>query len=306
MSTFCIICKKPEELTDEHIIPEFLGGNLKIKRVCKPCNEKMGDTFEGRLANNVVFTLPNFINNISGKSVVPNPLAGSKTTSTNEKVFVEFSENKFKVKNHPEVSIFKKDGKDVFSMNIDPSDLDKAEKIIEKKINRHYKDMPRESREELVRKLYQDLINRPVTEIPSPVIKSSFTVNFKDLKLLFIKIAYEIGFYNFGRNYIDESVAEKLRVSLHSQSAEEIKVSFFPDIGNMKELFLEDKHHICLTRNVCYIKIYGIDAMMYISDTNSVFDISSEDSIIYEFDYINKSHIKQTLAEKVSYLNSIR
>lgn len=303
MNGLCIICKKIDELTDEHIIPEFLGGDLIIKNVCKTCNDKMGGTFEGRLSNNEIFTFPNFINNISGKSVVPNPLSGTKKTTTGEKVFVEFEKNKLKVKSHPVISIKSNAREDVFSISIDPSDLDKAEEIIRKKINRHYKDMPEETREKLVNKLYQDCVNSPITETPPPIIQDRFFVNFKDLELLFIKIAYEIGFYNFGENYIDDPVAEKLRVSLDNQFEEKIKVGFFPDIGYMKGLFLEGKHYICLAKNICYIKIHGIDAMICISEANSAFDISQQDLIIYDFDYINKKHIKQTLAERIMYLN---
>jgi len=302
MTDSCIICKKSDELTDEHIIPEFLGGNLTITSVCKPCNDKMGNTFDGRLSKNEIFSLPNFVYNISGKSGVPRPLEGSKQTKLNEKVYVEFSENKFKVKSYPQISIIKENGEDVFSMKIDPSDLGKAKEIIGKKINRYYKDTPSSFRENLIDKLYHDLTNRPVTESPSPIVKGSFTVDFTDLKLLFIKIAYEIGHHNFGKSFTNNPVAEILRIALYKQFVKEINVSFFPEIGSMKKLFFEDNHYVCLARNVCYIKIHGIDAMIHISDVNSDFDISSEKSIIYDFNYKRKSHLKQTLTERAFYI----
>lgn len=53
----CIICigenpiTEDNPLTDEHIIPEFIGGSLVKKNVCKTCNSKMGTGFEGALAN---------------------------------------------------------------------------------------------------------------------------------------------------------------------------------------------------------------------------------------------------------------
>jgi len=264
----------------------------------------MGSTFEGRLSKNEIFSIPNFVYNISGKSGVPRPLEGSKKTKSNEKVFVEFSEDKFKVKSHPQISIIKENGEDVFSMKIDPSDLGKAKEIIGKKINRYYKNTPSNFRENLIDKLYHDLTNKPVIESPPPTIKGSFTVDFTDLKLLFIKIAYEIGYHNFGESFTNNPVAETLRIALYKQFVKEIDVSFFPEIGSMKELFFEDNHYVCLARNVCYIKLHGIDAMIHISDVNSDFDISSEKSIIYDLNYKRKSHLKQTLTERAFYINN--
>ncbi len=38
-----------EELTDDHVFPEFLGGRRSI-RVCRDCNSRFGHSFEGRAA----------------------------------------------------------------------------------------------------------------------------------------------------------------------------------------------------------------------------------------------------------------
>jgi HNH endonuclease len=43
----CIICLKINcEFTNEHVIPESLGGNLQCDFVCRDCNSKFGGTFE--------------------------------------------------------------------------------------------------------------------------------------------------------------------------------------------------------------------------------------------------------------------
>lgn len=39
-SVNCIFCQKDCQATDEHIVPEFAGGSLTIKEVCKDCNSK--------------------------------------------------------------------------------------------------------------------------------------------------------------------------------------------------------------------------------------------------------------------------
>lgn len=38
----CILCLKKGPLNKEHIIPEFLGGNLKAYCLCKKCNSRLG------------------------------------------------------------------------------------------------------------------------------------------------------------------------------------------------------------------------------------------------------------------------
>jgi len=303
MST-CIICKEHHKLTDEHVIPEFVGGSLIIKAVCKGCNDKMGRTFEGRLSNNEIFTLPNFIHNISGKSkTVPSPLTGNKKTQEGKKVFVELINDQITVKNYPKISIENINGKDLFSINIHPSDLGKAKQMIKKKINRHYKDMPKDRREKLTNKLYQDVCSSKVKKSPSPTIKSSFMVDFNDLYLFFIKIAYEIGYYHYGLEFIEQSTAEKLRLSIYNEAPESVNGSLDPEMKEFDNLMKEEKHYIFLTRNMCYIKIYELSALVIISESNSKYDLPLEDSIFYEFNYKKKSYKKQSLREKVGYLS---
>jgi hypothetical protein len=54
----CIFCKKNEndgrdhKLTDEHIIPEVIGGWITIPFVCKKCNNNLGSEFESKLKKN--------------------------------------------------------------------------------------------------------------------------------------------------------------------------------------------------------------------------------------------------------------
>ena len=50
----CIICReiKNENLfSEEHIIPDSLGGTIKISEVCKKCNEEMGKKLDYHLTD---------------------------------------------------------------------------------------------------------------------------------------------------------------------------------------------------------------------------------------------------------------
>ena len=52
----CIICRKEKEnkeFSDEHVIPDSLGGVYHIYNVCKECNSRLGDKIDIHLVNNI-------------------------------------------------------------------------------------------------------------------------------------------------------------------------------------------------------------------------------------------------------------
>jgi hypothetical protein len=44
----CIICLANDVLSEEHVVPAALGGDLKCDLLCKPCNDLFGSSFEAR------------------------------------------------------------------------------------------------------------------------------------------------------------------------------------------------------------------------------------------------------------------
>jgi hypothetical protein len=44
----CIICLENDTLSEEHVIPEALGGDLTCDFLCKPCNDVFGSSFESK------------------------------------------------------------------------------------------------------------------------------------------------------------------------------------------------------------------------------------------------------------------
>src|SRR3954454_16535021 len=44
----CIICLGNDALSEEHLIPAALGGNLKCDFLCKSCNDLFGSSFEAK------------------------------------------------------------------------------------------------------------------------------------------------------------------------------------------------------------------------------------------------------------------
>lgn len=45
----CIICLREEPLTEEHVIPQAIGGILSVRFLCKSCNSTLGSTVEARV-----------------------------------------------------------------------------------------------------------------------------------------------------------------------------------------------------------------------------------------------------------------
>lgn len=51
MNAICFICKEPQTLTLEHIIPQAIGGRLKGKLYCKACNNTFGHALDEEISN---------------------------------------------------------------------------------------------------------------------------------------------------------------------------------------------------------------------------------------------------------------
>lgn len=49
MSNLCFACKKPHNLTVEHIIPQAIGGRLKAKLYCAECNSAFGSELDAEI-----------------------------------------------------------------------------------------------------------------------------------------------------------------------------------------------------------------------------------------------------------------
>lgn len=50
MNNLCLACTKPRELTNEHIIPQAIGGRLKAPIFCKECNSTFGRELDAEVS----------------------------------------------------------------------------------------------------------------------------------------------------------------------------------------------------------------------------------------------------------------
>lgn len=242
--TTCIICLKPprdnnplSQLTDEHIISEFLGGNIIVKNVCKECNDRLGHRLEGPLSKNTLFKLYTSSNGIKGKkNKITNPLSGEYLSSGKKFRFEsDFSLYQLPVIEHQLTA----DGSFKINASIDIKDINKIEHDIFKTISRTAKSIGKSLDEDQIKENIKELVesckgNVEVTN--QPEIDVSFSLDLDQITLLGLKISYELLAWITGEDFILSSEFDAFRSSLENitlHSEIECKMT------NFHELFID-------------------------------------------------------------------
>ncbi|MEC4767955.1 HNH endonuclease [Halomonas sp. CUBES01] len=309
--TKCIICKKTPQgsnvLTDEHIFPEFIGGNLKKKNVCSSCNSNMGADFEGRLENGFLFSLFSYQAKVVKKSgLAKSPFvgdykAGGKTFEVDEDFnyklkFTGFEESR------------SSDGSTSFSMSIDEEDFGRAESLIVKKLARRLKKQGKNVDENKLRMHVNNLIEDGYkVESLKPELQRRFYIDrrfLSDLKLLALKVMFESMHY-FGCIPNDSKVLKKSRASLQKKNIDpfledKVFICDKDDFFVEKYLPLYTSYMICLG-GYCYLKIadwylliildYEIPSLYFILANLKEGDVSGDVIELINFlrgDYLKK------------------
>ena len=219
----CVICKSifgeddKNPQSDEHLIPEFLGGNFKIGILCKTCNNQMGGGFEDRLAQSFHGKAHANKYQIKGKSgKVPNsPLVGTYQYG-NKKIF--FTPD-YKVKTHYSFECIQNDEKGiVFSGHIDASDLESSKKQVVASVTRAFKKQGKKVDEANIYKQINQIIDNSKINIEhNPIINGKIVINLHDIELLLLKIAYETLCIHLGETVSNDEFFDGWRVSLKEQ-----------------------------------------------------------------------------------------
>ncbi len=221
----CIIClntpnnlNENSKLTVEHIVPEFLGGKLTLKNVCKACNERFGAKVEGPLSNNFLFKAYTYSNRIKGKKgELKNPLAGTYTYAERT---IRFNDD-FSIYQIPNYELYDRaDGGYGFKLSADIKDINKIENEVFKAMTRlaakkgHTIDKNKLS-EQL--KIVCSLAQENIRLIEQPELEVNFSIDFDMIALLAVKIAYEFIAYYFGSTIFNKEF-DKFRESLYNCS----------------------------------------------------------------------------------------
>lgn len=68
----CIICRQPTtSFSDEHVIPDAIGGYYHIYSVCKECNSDMGSLVDSKLTNHKFMEFQRRLYGLKGKPAKP-------------------------------------------------------------------------------------------------------------------------------------------------------------------------------------------------------------------------------------------
>ena len=303
-SITCIFCNNECQSTDEHIVPEFLGGTLVIKEVCKDCNSKMGSDFEGPLSRSVIFRLPRHLYGIQGKSMSPiNAFPGAGTTDDGTKIRLD---SEFKPYIVTKVDENKVEGGVEVNLVVDASDKDRIPQIVEAKIRRTAKnewpDMTSAEADALVKKALDALPTEYQTQKSQPTIKYSERIDINHLTLLMMKIAYEIAYHHFGSKVLNDVSNNKLRDAICNRDAKaEIAGGLFPKPDPF--LFVtapENCHCVILCQNMCYMRLFNITAIIQVSEKGSPFSLAEENWVVYWFNYIDKEWKKENFLSYIT------
>jgi len=176
----CIICREIKNknlFSEEHIIPDSLGGTIKILEVCKKCNEEMGKKLDYHLTDFISNRIYRKEYKISGKTgKIPEIIKNHTYDSKGRKIEIKTDENNnFKLIQSP-LKEFQDDNR--LQMLFQDGD-NKMEKIIE-----GFREKAKANGKEIEVK---------ITEVFEPPEKYNFKeeINLTALKMEFFKIAHE-------------------------------------------------------------------------------------------------------------------
>ena len=215
----CIICHKDNVvLSDEHVIPEAIGGYYHIYNVCKDCNSKLGDHVDKHLLNHWLIKASRHEHKLKGYSnTIPNPLIGDGELPTGEKVRVEEDKDgKLYIHLLPTSPVVSSDGHQ-FSIAVDAKD----EKLIPKMQEKVYK------KNNIDPSKCQIVTKKEIHQIERPMVHMQFAMDLNSYKFGLLKIAYEFAIDKVP-GYYDDSIAK-----LYSE------ILYQGDVSRLSETFIE-------------------------------------------------------------------
>lgn len=303
----CIICRKnkPNEMSDEHVIPDSLSGYYHIYCVCKTCNSNMGRFIDAPLVNHKLSDLYRWMNKIKGKSgKVPNPFNGVFTRDGSREKFKliekENGELDFKqISNEPTLTKINENEYRIsctFDLN---TPLKQKKHIIKKFCKRNGFEVDEfkfiESTQALADESFQ----------------SSWEIDTKRFKLGLLKIAYEFAVEKIPTYYFDPKAIEISSI-LNNADVEKLdKIRMgsgldFQLFEKLEHLFnFERKHNLWLMplkgKLICFIKLDTLFATAivlsnraHIEFEQSIIGINDLDEKRFQcdtiFSYIRKNH----------------
>lgn len=257
----CIICHRDGvELSDEHVIPDAIGGYYHIYSVCKECNSKLGNQVDSYLLKHWFIVGARHNNRLAGKTKkIPNPLIGDGEMEDGTKVRLE-EDKSGKLVTHilPTAPKISSDGKNV-TITLDEKDEKLADNIKKKA----FKKM------KLTSGAYRFDTSKTVHQIMNPWVRMQVEIDLKNYKIGILKIAYEFAVDKIPIYYMDP-MARLYSEILHDAAIDRLdEVNFEGDgLVHADKMLLEDfidysnvNRHILVLTNIngklyCMVKLF--------------------------------------------------
>lgn len=304
----CIICHADGvELTDEHVIPDAIGGYIHSRKVCKDCNSRMGDHVDNQLLNNFLIKGLRHTHKLKGKTnAIPNPLIGDGYLDTGEKVRVEDVKGVITPRilpTSPEITPDNKGGK----ITVDARD----EKLIPAMQQKMLKKMGVNPSEVKL------VSTRTVHQIAQPVVKMQAVVDLKNYKIALLKIAYEICvelFPDYEKDPLGQRYADIIYGVAHKREGALDRLDEVRFIGNgfedplkpLLSLFIDYENksrHIIVVFNhgghmSCLVKLFDTFSIIIEMSDSPYLDVS--DMMLYFNDFSKHGCEQMKLTELVA------
>ena len=265
MFGFCPWCIEEKDLTLEHVIPVSLGGALTIY-ICKECNNLLNRAIEQDATCNPLFAIARLIYRINGRRGIPkNPLAGVGETQNGRKVRLD---NEMKPFILPTVDREETDSGTILSLSIDENDRDKVERIARREIVEVLKEKnPSLTDDELECKINEAMQTVEESHYSSTdiVIKRSLSVDLKPISQLAMKIAYEMAYLKYGREYAEKSsVGQELRKKTINGNITGM-VGKLNEPNIMEIMSNPKQHNIVIVEDKCIVSLFGFIFVVKVS-----------------------------------------
>lgn len=287
----CILCHRDGQImSDEHVIPDAIGGHYHIYSICRDCNSKLGYAVDKHLLNNWLTICKRYEHHLAGKSTVPHPLLGEGTMEDGQKVRVEIDkEGNLYPHLIPSAPIVSDDNKQI-SFSVDSRDEKSASGISNSILKRKGIDSSK----------YKIESHRRVEQIEHSLVKMQHAIDIKSYILSLLKIAYEFT-VDKCPEYVNDPMSllyADILLSGDVNRVDEIKVManhFLSRDFSILEDYIDnnDKRHILFLTEIggkltCFIKLFDVfEILIQMSDKTYGFDILNGVVAINDFEKRN-------------------
>lgn len=258
MSTIqCIFCLKEKVSSKEHVFPDSLGGLLIIYDVCKDCNDKLGEKVDYHLVDHGLMQLARFTKGLKGKKgTIPNPLSVGKSIEDPNMIlrYKHTSDGKPESLYIVPNVISDEDG---YRVMVDASEPNRLVEMVNTILKR--KGLEPRTQDQILSSAEYKKTDKPQMEIEMVVDMNSY-------RKAIIKIIYEMTYYWLGKEYLNDTMAVKIRDYILSKELEVDgligKVELVSDKKDgLSSLANSDSHIAVLMRDgnkiICYVNIFN-------------------------------------------------